>query len=61
MDPVARLRYERGRMEKPAKPSPKPQRTAADIRAERLKAALKANMAKRKAQARIRADKNKNE
>jgi hypothetical protein len=48
-------------MEKPGKAAQKPQRTAAEIREERLKAALKANMAKRKAQARQRADKNKNE
>jgi hypothetical protein len=42
-------------MEKPGKTAPKPQRNAADIREERLKAALKANMARRKAQARVRA------
>ena len=42
-------------MEKPAKPVPKPQRTAAEIRAERLKTALKANMARRKAQIKQRA------
>ena len=42
-------------MEKPGKSAPKPQRTAAEIREQRLKAALKANMAKRKAQAKERA------
>jgi hypothetical protein len=42
-------------MEKPGKTAPKPQRTAAEIREERLKAALKANMARRKAQAKVRA------
>jgi hypothetical protein len=42
-------------MEKPGKSALKPQRTAADIREERLKAALKANMAKRKAQTKERA------
>jgi hypothetical protein len=41
-------------MEKPGKSAPKPQRTAAEIREERLKAALKANMARRKAQAKQR-------
>ena len=34
----------------------KPKRTEAQIREERLKAALKANMGRRKAQARARAD-----
>ncbi|MGL4320814.1 MAG: hypothetical protein ACRCS3_08120 [Paracoccaceae bacterium] len=52
-------------MEKPGQPAPKPQRTAAEIREQRLKAALKANMARRKGQARARAkaeaDNNKNE
>ncbi|MCU0801335.1 MAG: hypothetical protein MUD11_06085 [Rhodobacteraceae bacterium] len=43
--------------EQPAKPKAKGQRTAAEIREERLKAALKANMARRKAQAKIRAQK----
>jgi hypothetical protein len=55
LDPVAALGYHSGKMEKPAKTTPKPQRTAADIRADRLKAALKANMAKRKAQTKERA------
>jgi protein subunit release factor A len=50
-----RLRYERGLMEKSGKTGQKTQRTAAEVRAERLKAALKANMAKRKAQSRERA------
>ena len=39
--------------------SPKPQKTKAQAREERLKAALKANMARRKAQARGRAAENK--
>jgi hypothetical protein len=44
--------------EQPAKmASPKGQRTIAQIRAERQKAALKANMARRKAQAKSRAEK----
>ena len=37
------------------KSTEKKQRTEAQIREDRLKAALKANMAKRKAQARVRA------
>ena len=44
-------------MEKPGKTGVKPQRTAAELREERLKAALKANMAKRKAQTKERAAK----
>jgi hypothetical protein len=42
-------------MEKPRISAPKPQRTAAEVREDRLKAALKANMAKRKAQTKERA------
>ena len=49
------LRYEPCTMEKPGKTAPKPHRTAAEVRDDRLKAALKANMAKRKAQTRERA------
>jgi len=42
------------------KSQPQKQRTQAEIREDRLKASLKANMAKRKAQTRARAaDKNK--
>jgi hypothetical protein len=44
--------------EKPAKPdATKPVKTAASLRADRLKTALKANMARRKAQAKTRATK----
>ena len=39
--------------EKPESPAPRPQ-TATELREARLKAALKANMAKRKAQAKAR-------
>jgi hypothetical protein len=52
---VTRLRYERRMTEKPAPKATKPQRTAAEVRQERLKAALKANMARRKTQMRLRA------
>ncbi len=44
--------------EKPAKPvAAKPPKTAASVREDRLKAALKANMARRKEQAKTRAEK----
>ncbi len=44
--------------EKPAKPSvAKPVKTATSVREDRLKAALKANMARRKAQVKARATK----
>jgi hypothetical protein len=52
---VIDLRYGRCTMEKSGKTAPKPHRTAAEIREERLKAALKANMARRKAQTKERA------
>jgi hypothetical protein len=49
---------EGGMTEKPAKPvSAKPVKTAASVREDRLKAALKANMARRKAQLKMRAAK----
>ncbi len=38
------------------KPPPKQPRSEADIREDRLKQALKANLARRKAQARVRGD-----
>jgi hypothetical protein len=45
-------------VEKPTKPdATKPVKTAASVRADRLKAALKANMARRKAQVKRRAAK----
>ncbi|WP_255357349.1 hypothetical protein [Falsirhodobacter sp. alg1] len=37
------------------------QKTASELKEDRLKAALKANMARRKAQARARSDNEKNE
>jgi hypothetical protein len=44
--------------EKPAKPViAKPAKAPTDVRVARAKAALKANMAKRKAQAKVRAEK----
>jgi hypothetical protein len=55
---VADLRYDGRMTEIPAKSAPaKPVKTAASLRADRLKAALKANMARRKAQAKTRATK----